>query len=129
MGHRKPHFSGRPQKTPVSADLSGVGSGGRIAPLSARYRIFAAVPDVLIYADTVRSPELRHEIPLSVPDPFLYIERNGTRHVVTHSLELPRLRALPGLEVHPREDFGLDELMRTGSDQYEIRDEIIARVC
>ena len=54
------------------------------------------MPDVLIYADTVRSPELRHEIPLSVPDPFLYIERNGTRHVVTHSLELPRLRALSG---------------------------------
>jgi Xaa-Pro aminopeptidase len=87
------------------------------------------VPDVLIYADTVRSPELRHEIPLSVPDPFLYVERNGTRHVVTHSLELPRLRALSGLEVHPREDFGLDELMRSGSDQHEIRDEIIARAC
>ena len=87
------------------------------------------MPDVLIYADTVRSPELRHEIPLSVPDPFLYLERNGTRHVVTHSLELPRLRALPGLEVHPREDYGLDELMRSGSDQYEIRDEIIARAC
>jgi Xaa-Pro aminopeptidase len=87
------------------------------------------VPDVLIYADTVRSPELRHEIPLSVPDPFLYLERNGTRHVVTHSLELPRLRAVPDLEVHPREDYGLDELMRSGSDQYEIRDEIIARAC
>lgn len=87
------------------------------------------MPDVLIYADTVRSPELRHEIPLSVPDPFLYLERNGTRHVVTHSLELPRLRSLDGLEVHPREEFGLDELMRSGSDQYEIRDEIIARAC
>ncbi len=87
------------------------------------------MPDVLIYADTVRSPELRHEIPLSVPDPFLYIERNGTKHVVTHSLELPRLRVLDGLEVHPREDYGLDELMRSGSDQYEIRDEIIARAC
>ena len=87
------------------------------------------MPDVLIYADTVRSPELRHEIPLSVPDPFLYVERNGTRHVVTHSLELPRLRALAGLEVHPAEDYGLDELMRSGSDQYEIRDEIIARAC
>jgi Xaa-Pro aminopeptidase len=87
------------------------------------------VPDVLIYADTVRSPELRHEIPLSVPDPLLYVERNGARHVVTHSLELPRLRGLSGLEVHPREDFGLDELVRGGSDQYEIRDEIIARAC
>ena len=31
--------------------------------------------NVLIYADTVRSPELRHEIPLTIPDPFLYAER------------------------------------------------------
>ena len=49
--------------------------------------------------------------------------------MVTHSLELPRLRALAGLEVHPREDYGLDELMRSGRDQYEIRDELIARAC
>jgi Xaa-Pro aminopeptidase len=107
----------------------GPAAGGRIAPLSSRYRIFAAVPDVLIYADTVRSPELRHEIPLSVPDPFLYVERNGTRHVVTHSLELPRLRSLAGLEVHALEDFGADELRRSGLDQYEVRDEIIGRAC
>ena len=32
------------------------------------------MPDVLIVGDTVRSPELRHEVPLSVPDPFLYAE-------------------------------------------------------
>ena len=87
------------------------------------------MPDVLIYADTVRSPELRHEIPLSVPDPFLYVERNGTRHVVTHSLELPRLRGLAGIDVRAREEFGLDELLRSGRDQYEIRDEILARAC
>jgi Xaa-Pro aminopeptidase len=107
----------------------GPAAGGRIAPLSARYRIFAAVPDVLIYADTVRSPELRHEIPLSVPDPFLYVERNGTRRVVTHSLELPRLRSLAGLEVHVLEEFGADELRRSGLDQYGVRDEIIGRAC
>ena len=33
--------------------------------------------DVLIFADTVRSPELRHEVPVAVPDAFLYVERNG----------------------------------------------------
>ena len=87
------------------------------------------MPDVLIYADTVRSPELRHEIPLSVPDPFLYIERNGSRHVITHSLELPRLRALEGVDVRAHEEFGLDELVRSGRDQYSIRDEIVLRAC
>ena len=32
---------------------------------------------VLIYGDTVRSREMRHEVPLAIPDPFLYIEQNG----------------------------------------------------
>ena len=42
----------------------------------------AAVPDVLIFADTVVSPEMRHEVPFVVPDPFLYAEKDGERHVV-----------------------------------------------
>jgi Xaa-Pro aminopeptidase len=85
--------------------------------------------DVLIYGDTVRSPELRHEIPLAVPDPFLYAERDGERHVVVHSLELPRVRGLDGLVVHPREEFGWDDLVAQGLDQYAARDEVLARAC
>ena len=42
------------------------------------------MPDALIYADTFRSPELRHEVPLGVPDPILYAEKDGTKHIVTH---------------------------------------------
>lgn len=87
------------------------------------------MPDVLIYADTVRSPELRHEVPLTIPDPFLYAERDGGRHVVVHSLELPRVRGLDGLVVHPREAFGYDELLAEGLDQYAIRDRVLERVC
>ena len=85
--------------------------------------------DVLIYADTVRSPELRHEIPISITDPFLYLERNGDRHVVIGSLELPRARELPGLQVHALEEFGNDELVRSGLSRREVRDELHARVC
>ena len=40
------------------------------------------MPDALIYADTFRSPELRHEVPLGVPDPILYAEKDGTKHIV-----------------------------------------------
>ena len=36
---------------------------------------------VLIIGDTFRSPELRHEVPLGVPDPFVYLEHDGARHV------------------------------------------------
>jgi Xaa-Pro aminopeptidase len=87
------------------------------------------VPDVLIYADTVRSPELRHEIPLSVPDPFLYLERNGTRHAVVSSLELPRLRELEGLQVQTPDEYGQDELRRSGKGAREIRDILHVRIC
>ena len=47
--------------------------------------------DVLIYADSLRSPEMRHEVPIAIPDPFLYAERNGERHVVASSFELDRI--------------------------------------
>jgi len=84
------------------------------------------VADVLIFADTVRSPDLRHEVPLGIPDAFLYIEHNGTRHVAISSLEVPRLRDL-GFEVHAYEKFGVDELRRSGKSWLEIDDELTLR--
>jgi Xaa-Pro aminopeptidase len=68
--------------------------------------------DVLIYADTVRSPEMRHEVPIGIPDRFLYVERNGSRHAVLTSFEVDRVRALPGSpETHAYEEFGYDDLV------------------
>jgi len=61
------------------------------------------VPDVLIYGDTIRSPELRHEVPVAVPDPFLYVERDGSRYAFVGSLEVPRMREIAGLEAVPLE--------------------------
>jgi Xaa-Pro aminopeptidase len=73
------------------------------------------VPDVLIYADTSRSPEMRHEVPLAIPDPFLYVERNGSRHVVVTSFEVDRIRATPGApDAHAYEEFGYDGLLAGG---------------
>ena len=72
------------------------------------------MPDVLIYGDTVRSPELRHEVPLGIVDPFLYAERNGERHVVISTLELPRVRELGDITAHTYEEFGIDELIQRG---------------
>ena len=70
--------------------------------------------DVLIYADTFRSPELRHEVPLGIPDPFLYAEKDGVKHIVIGSMEIPRLREVGGFELHPSEEFGSDELVAQG---------------
>jgi Xaa-Pro aminopeptidase len=69
--------------------------------------------DVLIYADTMRSPEMRHEVPVAVPDPFLYVEHDGKRLVLVSALELERLTAA-GIEAVSPEGYGIDELLREG---------------
>ena len=86
--------------------------------------------DVLIYADTERSATLRHEIPLAIGDPFLYIEADGRRVVLTNSLERDRLaRAVPDLELVLGEELGLDDLVAEGMPRHEIELEIAARLC
>jgi Xaa-Pro aminopeptidase len=88
------------------------------------------VPDVLIVSDTVRSPELRHEVPLTIGDPFLYAEVGGRRSVVVSTLEAGRVRDLgTDLEVLTLEDVGVDELLRRGLDQYELDLELHLRSC
>jgi len=84
------------------------------------------VPDVLIYSDTLRSAELRHEVPVSIGDAFLYAEHDGVRHLVVSALEAPRLEGL-GFELHPYEEFGADELRRSGMSWLEIDDELTLR--
>lgn len=91
--------------------------------------MLGAVPDVLIYGDTVRSPELRHEIPVSIPDPFAYAERHGTRYAFVSALELPRLRHLDGLELLSFEELGSDELHARGLPAHEREREIVLRGC
>jgi Xaa-Pro aminopeptidase len=84
------------------------------------------VPDVLIFADTIRSPELRHEVPVAVPDPFLYFERNGSKLAVLSSFEVDRLREA-GIEAHPYEEFGWDDLIATGMPREEVDLELSLR--
>jgi Xaa-Pro aminopeptidase len=87
------------------------------------------VPDVLIYGDTVRSPELRHEVPLVIPDPFLYLERGNQRVVAIHALEIPRVREQTDLEILPNEKLGADELAAAGKGDHEITVELALRAC
>ncbi len=82
--------------------------------------------DVLIFADTVRSPELRHEVPVAVPDPFLYVERNGTRAAVLSSFEVDRVREA-GIDARPYEEFGWDELIAQGLPREELDLELSLR--
>ena len=71
---------------------------------------------------------MRHEIPLAIPDPFLYAERDGERQVVASSFELDRLKEVaPGVDAKPLEDFGLDELYAQGLSRDEIELEVVLR--
>ena len=84
--------------------------------------------DVLIYADSIRSAEMRHEVPLGVPDAFLYAERNGTRSVVASSFELGRINAVaPDIDALPMEEFGIDELYAQGLSREKIELEVALR--
>ena len=86
--------------------------------------------DILIFAGTERCPELRREIPLSFGDPFLYAEVGGVRHVVIAAMERPRLAALDvPAELHPREEFGSDELYRQGLTQDEEWEHLAVAFC
>jgi Xaa-Pro aminopeptidase len=88
------------------------------------------VPDVLIHGDTMRSAEMRHEVPVPIPDPFLYAEKDGRRVVVLHSLEIPRVREdAPQLEILPWEQLGLDELFAQGLAGWEVELELCVRAC
>ena len=88
------------------------------------------MPDVLIYGDTMRLPELRHEVPVLIPDPFLYAEKDGRRIAILHSLEIPRVREeAPELEILPLEQLGVDDLLAQGKPYWEVELEIALRAC
>ena len=76
--------------------------------------------DVIIWADTLRSPEMRHEVPVVVPDPFLYLERDGERHVVITPFEVERVQGHDGLQPHAHEEFGWDDLVKQGIPMEEV---------
>jgi Xaa-Pro aminopeptidase len=82
---------------------------------------------LLIYADSFRSADLRHAVPLGVPDPFLYAEENGSRHVFVSSMEAARVRELGLFDVHVPEELGSDELMASGIDRRELDAQLALR--
>jgi Xaa-Pro aminopeptidase len=79
------------------------------------------LPDgVLIYADSFRSADMRHAVPLGVPDPFLYAEQNGNRVVFANSMEAARIDELGLFEIHVHEELGIDELIESGLPRREV---------
>ncbi len=85
---------------------------------------------ILIYADSLRSPDMRHAVPVAVPDPFLYAEVDGRRAAVVTAFEVPRIAAAdPGIETIPPERLGMDELLAAGTPLAQAELEIYTRAC
>jgi Xaa-Pro aminopeptidase len=88
------------------------------------------MPALLIYADGIRSGDMRHAVPVAVPDPFLFAEVNGTRAVMASAIELPRIEAAdPAIERIAPEELGLDELLAGGATSAEAQLELCVRTC
>src|SRR4051794_32179456 len=83
---------------------------------------------VLLYGDTVRNPSMRHEVPLEIMDPFLFMERDGRAHVLTNMLERARIAELrPDAELLLESDLGLYELIEDGMGRDEAELEVVVR--
>jgi Xaa-Pro aminopeptidase len=81
------------------------------------------VTTVLLYGDTIRYPALRHELPLEIVDPLLFVARDERVLVLTSSLEAERIsKVLPDAELLFIDDVGFYELLDDGmsSDEAEL---------
>jgi Xaa-Pro aminopeptidase len=88
------------------------------------------VADVVIYADSIRSPEMRHEVPVPVPDPFAYVEHGGRRYVFVSSYEVPRIEeGVPDVELLVPEQVGYDDLLAEGYERWRLVRELVLRAC
>jgi Xaa-Pro aminopeptidase len=86
------------------------------------------VATILLYGDTIRYPALRHEVPLEIMDPFLFVARDGQALVLTNSLEAERIsRVLPDAELLVIDELGFYELLGDGMPRDEAELETATR--
>jgi Xaa-Pro aminopeptidase len=83
---------------------------------------------ILLYGDTARYPSLRHEVPLDIVDPFLFVDREGQALVLTNPLESARIaEVLPGAELLLLEELGFFELVENGMTYEDAELEVAVR--
>ena len=82
---------------------------------------------IILYGDTMRFPSMRHEVPLEIMDPFLFVARDGDAFVLTSSLEVQRIAGvLPDAELLLVDELGFFELMQEGMPRDEA--ELVAAI-
>jgi Xaa-Pro aminopeptidase len=84
--------------------------------------------DFVFYGDTERSPAMRHELPVSIGDPFLLAIVSGQMHVTVSGLEHTRVAAAaPDAVLHTFTDLGFHELLGTALSHHELDVELASR--
>src|SRR5919201_3620486 len=84
--------------------------------------------NLLLYGDTERSAALRHEIPIAILDPFVYVQVDGRTFIEASSLERDRMAAVrPDAELLDPMELGFHELLESGMSRDEVRLELVRR--
>src|SRR6478735_5061101 len=84
--------------------------------------------DVLFYGDTERSHAMRHELPISIGDPFLLGIIGGRLHVMVSPLESSRIEQVaPDAAYHDLSDLGFQELRESGLKMHQLDLELVSR--
>jgi Xaa-Pro aminopeptidase len=84
--------------------------------------------DFLFHGDTERSAAMRHELPVSIGDPFLLGIVGGRMHVMASTLERTRMAAAaPNAVLHDVTDLGFYELLESGMSYHELDLELTSR--
>src|ERR1700759_3924464 len=87
-----------------------------------------AMPALLLFGDTERSPALRHEIPVAIGDGLLFAEFDGRTAVLTSRLERDRIAAvLPEGESLDVQDLGMRALVEGGMSRLGAEREVVLR--
>src|SRR3712207_5852253 len=82
----------------------------------------------LLYGDTIRYPAVRHEVPIAIMDPLLFVEHDGRALVLTNVLERERIAAaLPDAELALLDELGYFDLIAAGMGRDEAELEVVVR--
>jgi Xaa-Pro aminopeptidase len=84
---------------------------------------------LLLWGDSERSPALRHEVPISVGDPFMLVEDRGRTWILSSDLERDRLAGCrPDAELVDIGQLGFHELIDNGLSYRELDVEFASRL-
>jgi len=84
---------------------------------------------LLLWGDSERNPALRHEVPISVGDPFMLVEDRGRTWILSSDLERERLAGCrPDAELVDIGQLGFHELIDNGLSYRELDVEFASRL-